>query len=49
VCQHTPVKTGIQCTYNCAATTAIGCADAGTVLAGTARDDEPKRFLNHCV
>ncbi len=28
VCQHTPVKTGNQCAYNYAATTAIGCADA---------------------
>jgi hypothetical protein len=49
VCQHTPVKTGNQCAYNRAATTAIGCADSGTVLAGTARDVEPKSLQNHCV
>jgi hypothetical protein len=49
VCQHTPVETGNQCAYNRAATTAIGCADAGMVLAGTARDVEPKSLRNHCV
>jgi hypothetical protein len=49
VCQHTPVKTGNQCAHNHAATTAIGCADAGMVLAGTARDVEPKSLRTHCV
>jgi hypothetical protein len=49
MCEHTPVETGNQCAYNRAATTAIGCADAGMVLVGTARDVEPKSLWNHCV
>ncbi len=49
VCQHTPVETSNQCAYNRAASTAISCADAGTVLAGTAHDVEPKSLWNHCV